>query len=113
MKKGKFGDFYCCSEYPSCKTIFIKEENGFKVKQSSGKSSGEKCVICKKGDIITRNGANGEWHSCNRYPSCKTTYEKNGNKFTVKKKGQFNKKAKDNTSDNGETNKEVNDLLEE
>jgi len=99
-RHGKFGNFFACDQYPTCKTVFIKGEDGkFSVKEkktSTAKETGEKCPVCKKGKIVSRNGAYGEFFSCNNYPSCKTIFEENGGEYTVKKKsyskGSYKKK---------------------
>jgi DNA topoisomerase I len=121
LKKGKFGDFYCCAEYPSCKSVFIKNEDGkfsIKGKKESGKASGITCFVCKKGKIVTRDGQYGEWHSCNNYPSCKSVFIKGDDgKFELKKKswgkGQTNKNAKNNESNSESKEKDGLEFLEE
>lgn len=99
-KKGKFGDFYACSAYPVCKKVFDKDEDG-KFTEKEGKKKGEdtgsKCPVCKKGNIVSREGQFGEWYSCSQYPSCKTSFEKDGSSFTVKKSWKKKGKDKDGT----------------
>ena len=49
--------------------------------------TGEKCVICKDGEIVERDGRFGTFYSCSKYPDCKTVYVKtDDDKFEVKKK---------------------------
>ena len=103
LKKGKFGDFYSCSEYPDCKTIFIKEEDGkftVKVSKKSGKETGATCFVCKKGKITEREGQYGKWYSCSNYPSCKTVFVEEDGKFSIKKR--FKKFSKDESKDEEE-----------
>ncbi len=61
-RKGKYGEFVACSNYPTCK--YIKKEE----KQEK--------VICKcpkcKGDIIERKTKKGKiFYGCNNFPKCK------------------------------------------
>jgi DNA topoisomerase-1 len=39
------------------------------------KSMGKKCMVCKEGEIIERDGKYGKFYACNKFPGCKTTYE--------------------------------------
>ena len=105
-KKGKFGEFFACSNYPTCTNIFVKTEDGkFEIKEgkSSGKDTKTVCLVCKKGKIIEREGKYGPWYSCNQFPRCKSVFikEENG-EFSVKKK-QWNKsKSSSEEKDNDE-----------
>lgn len=87
---GKFGKFYSCDQYPKCKSIFVIGEDGkFKVKEqkkSNAEETGEKCLICKKGDILKRKSQYGEFYACSRYPACKAIFVKGED-------GKFAKKA--------------------
>lgn len=88
---GKFGKFYSCDQYPKCKNIFVLGEDGkFKTKEQKPKSNaektGEKCLVCKKGNIVKRNGQYGEFFACDAYPSCKAIFVKGAD-------GEFAKKA--------------------
>ncbi len=64
IRKGKYGEFTACSNYPTCK--YIKKEN----KQV------EKEIICKcpkcDGNIIVRKTKKGkEFYGCDNFPKCK------------------------------------------
>ena len=64
IRKGKYGQFTACSNYPTCK--YIKKEN----KQI------EKEIICKcpkcEGNIIVRKTKKGkEFYGCDNFPKCK------------------------------------------
>ncbi|HLD19771.1 MAG TPA: type I DNA topoisomerase [Patescibacteria group bacterium] len=64
LKHGRFGPFYGCSNYPSCKNIKNIEI-----------STGVACPKCDKGDIIERKSKRGKpFYSCNQYPTCKNAY---------------------------------------
>ena len=59
LRKGKFGDFYACSKYPSCKFTKTKMTN-----------IGVSCPSCGA-DIVSRIGkGNKTFYSCSNYPKC-------------------------------------------
>jgi DNA topoisomerase-1 len=59
IRKGKFGEFYACSNYPTCKFTMAKT-----------KPTGIMCPKCGK-EILEREGKNGkEFYSCSDYPNC-------------------------------------------
>lgn len=75
IRKGKYGEFTACSNYPTCK--YIKKEN----KQI------EKEIICKcpkcEGNIIVRKTKKGkEFYGCDNFPKCKyaSWYKPTGDK---------------------------------
>ena len=75
IRKGKYGQFTACSNYPTCK--YIKKEN----KQM------EKEIICKcpkcEGNIIVRKTKKGkEFYGCDNFPKCKyaSWYKPTGDK---------------------------------
>lgn len=48
-------------------------------------SNAVSCPTCAKGFLVKRNGKNGLFWACNRYPECKATYpDKNGQPLTQK-----------------------------
>jgi DNA topoisomerase-1 len=60
VKRGRFGAFLGCSNYPNCKNI-KKIEN----------KTGLACPKCHKGEIIERKSKKGRvFYGCNRYPDC-------------------------------------------
>ena len=65
IRKGKFGEFVACSNYPNCK--YIKKEK-----------KEEKVIIdCPNcdGKIIEKHSKKGKvFYGCNNYPKCKTAY---------------------------------------
>ncbi len=64
LKKGKYGEFEACSNYPECK--YIKKEEK-EVKEIMD------CPICKTGKIIEKTTKKGKvFYGCNNYPKCKT-----------------------------------------
>ncbi len=60
IKHGKWGPFLGCSKYPECKGI-----------QRIENSSGVKCPLCKKGEIVEKKSRRGTFWACNNYPECK------------------------------------------
>lgn len=63
-RKGKFGEFFGCSNYPACK--YTK-----KVQVSSGP-----CPKCGEGEIVEKKASKGAFYSCTGYPNCKILYAK-------------------------------------
>ncbi len=69
VRKGKYGEFVACSNYPTCKYI-QKEEKHEEILMD--------CPVCKKGQIVERKTRKGKiFWGCNNYPKCKTaTWDK-------------------------------------
>ncbi len=65
VRKGRFGDFTACSDYPSCKYI-EKSENDKKEVELTG----DACPTCGK-PLVKRVGRYGPFVSCSDYPTCK------------------------------------------
>ena len=65
IRKGKYGEFTACSNYPTCK--YIKQEKKEVVEIC-------KCPNCD-GMIIEKKSHKGKvFYGCNNYPKCKTAY---------------------------------------
>lgn len=65
IRKGKYGKFVACSNYPECK--YIKQEEK-EVKEITD------CPNCD-GKIIEKKSKKGKvFYGCNNYPKCKTAY---------------------------------------
>jgi DNA topoisomerase-1 len=66
LRKGKFGEFVACSNYPKCK--YTKNIN-----QTSKKEPLKLSVKCPEcgGDIIERISKRGKFFGCSNYPKCK------------------------------------------
>ena len=63
IRKGKYGEFTACSNYPECK--YIKKD----VKEETEIMD---CPICKQGKIVEKKTRKGKiFYGCNRYPKCK------------------------------------------
>lgn len=65
IRKGKYGEFTACSNYPTCK--YIKQEKKEIVEIC-------KCPNCG-GTIVEKKSHKGKvFYGCNNYPKCKTAY---------------------------------------
>lgn len=63
IKRGKYGKFIGCSNYPNCKFIEPLEKP---------EDSGVECPSCHQGNILKRKSRQGKiFFSCARYPECK------------------------------------------
>jgi len=70
VKKGRFGKFLACPNYPNCKnTKPYDEENG---EEAEEKISDEKCEKCGA-NLVVKKGRYGEFLACPNYPDCKFT----------------------------------------
>ena len=67
-RRGRFGPFIACSNYPECKYIKKKE----------AREIGLLCPDCGQGQVVERKGRWGRFfYGCRRYPECKfTAYHK-------------------------------------
>ena len=65
IRKGKFGEFVACSNFPTCK--YVKKEPKEEIVIID-------CPNCK-GKIIEKHSKKGKvFYGCNNYPKCKTAY---------------------------------------
>lgn len=63
IRKGKYGEFTACSNYPECKYIKKKNKEEKEIMD---------CPICKKGKIVEKKTKRGKiFYGCNNYPQCK------------------------------------------
>jgi len=67
-RRGRFGAFIACSNYPACKYVKKKE----------AKEIGLLCPECGQGQVVERKGRWGRsFYGCRRYPECRfTAYHK-------------------------------------
>ena len=70
LKKGRFGTFFACSEYPDCKTT--KQIGGT---QKKDQPLDEKCPQCGN-NLVMKFGRFGEFTACSNYPTCKYVKQK-------------------------------------
>ncbi len=63
-RRGRFGAFIACSNYPTCKHIKKKE----------AREIGFTCPDCGEGQVVERKGRWGRFfYGCRRYPQCRFT----------------------------------------
>jgi len=72
IREGRYGKFYSCSNYPDCKGAKPIENKMKKRKFTPITIPEEKCPKCSS-EMVLRNGKNGYFLACSKYPSCKTT----------------------------------------
>ena len=66
IRKGRYGEFVACSNFPKCK--YIKQEP----KEESIICD---CPNCDDGKIVEKRSRKGKiFYGCNNYPKCKTAY---------------------------------------
>jgi DNA topoisomerase-1 len=65
VKMGRFGKFYACPSYPTCKyTENIAKPNG-------GLKQEVKCPKCQTGNLVTKRTKKGKiFYGCSNYPNC-------------------------------------------
>ena len=76
-KKGKFGKFLACPNFPTCKNTkaLDKEGNPVGAEEKKVELAGFKCESCG-GDMVIRSGRYGSFYACSNYPTCKFTKQK-------------------------------------
>lgn len=63
IKRGKFGKFIGCSQYPNCKYIESLEQR---------EDTAVVCPMCHQGNLVKKKSRYGTFfYSCNQYPDCK------------------------------------------
>ncbi len=86
VKRGRFGDYLACTDYPTCKTT-----------ESILKPIGVKCPECKEGELVERKTKRGgkPFYGCNRFPKCKfAVWEKpNDSEHAMELRSQANERA--------------------
>ena len=70
LKKGRFGTFFACSQYPDCKTT--KQIGGA---QKKDQPLEEKCPQCGS-NLVLKSGRFGDFTACSNYPTCKYVKQK-------------------------------------
>ena len=76
-KKGRFGKFLACANFPTCKNTKALGKDGKPVDAEVKKPefAGFKCEVCG-GEMVIRNGRYGSFYACANYPTCKFTKQK-------------------------------------
>ena len=63
-RKGRYGEFVACSNYPECKYVKKEEKEVVEVMD---------CPFCKAGKIVEKKTRKGKiFYGCSNYPKCKT-----------------------------------------
>jgi DNA topoisomerase-1 len=77
-KESRYGKFYCCGNFPKCKVILVKKEDGTFIEKSNAprastaEKSGKKCPDCGGDLLIRTNHKKGtKFLGCSGYPQCK------------------------------------------
>lgn len=71
VRRGRYGEFVACSNYPECK--HIKKDPTKGVTEDTG--IGVKCPKCTEGNIILKRSKRGRiFYGCNQYPECDQAY---------------------------------------
>ncbi len=75
VKKGRYGKFAACPNYPTCKNTkpLNKKEEGTEGKEPE--IAPFKCEVCGS-DMVLRSGRYGAFYACVKYPTCKFTKQK-------------------------------------
>ena len=79
VKKGRFGSFIACSNYPECKTIKKTQT------KEAPKETGETCPDCGKPLIERKSRYGTTFVGCSGFPKCRYIQ-----KQAKKKKGEEN-----------------------
>ena len=74
IKYGRFGKFYACSNYPTCKNT--KPMEGEDSKGQEVEPTDEKCDKCGS-PMVIKNGKYGKFIACSNYPTCKNIKQHN------------------------------------
>lgn len=72
IRKGRYGEFVACSNYPACK--YIKQEE-----KAAEEDTGIVCPNCHEGHIVVKVASRGKnkgniFYACNNFPKCKTIF---------------------------------------
>ena len=71
VRRGRYGEFVACSNYPECR--HIKKEATEGITQATG--TGVECPTCKEGEITLKRSKRGRiFYGCNQYPKCEQAY---------------------------------------
>jgi DNA topoisomerase-1 len=73
LKRGRFGQFLGCSDYPQCKTTLKMDKQGNVLPpKPAPEPTGIKCYKCKDGELVIRQSKKGPFLGCGRFPKCRT-----------------------------------------
>jgi len=71
LRKGRFGPFIACSNYPTCRnTKKIQVDKEGNITRKPDRILDEKCPTCGK-QLVVKDGRFGEFTACSDYPTCR------------------------------------------
>jgi len=71
LRKGRFGPFLSCSDYPACKGLVkLDKKGGIKLPAAPPLLIDLPCPKCGA-KLNLRRSARGPWLSCSKYPKCR------------------------------------------
>ena len=71
LRKGRFGPFIACSNYPACRnTKKIQVDKEGNITRKPDRILDEKCPNCGK-HLVVKDGRFGEFTACSDYPTCR------------------------------------------
>jgi len=92
-KMSRYGKFFCCSSWPKCEAILVKDENGKFILKGSNKAEKvygpDSCPKCG-GKMVLRSGRLGKFYGCEAYPKCRSMRKEDGT--IIESKGWKNRK---------------------
>lgn len=97
-KFSRYGRFFCCDSYPTCKVILVKNEDGEFVPKEKNKAKKEygpdPCPKCG-GKMVLRSSRYGKFYGCAAYPKCRAMRQEDGTEIKPKsgKKRKYKKKS--------------------
>ena len=71
VRRGRYGEFVACSNYPACK--HIKKDATEGVTEDTG--TGVECPKCQEGELVLKRSKRGRiFYGCHQYPKCDQAY---------------------------------------
>jgi len=78
LRKGRYGTFLSCSNYPECRNVrSLSGKSGAKAPTEEPEETDEKCEVCGK-PLVYRTSRWGRFLACSGYPKCKYIKKKKG-----------------------------------
>lgn len=72
IRKGRFGDFVACLNFPKCKySRNLQKSENKDENAKKANSTGISCPECQKGEVVERFSKRGKFYGCSAYPKCK------------------------------------------
>ncbi len=74
IRKGRFGRFAACINYPQCKYTVAIDANNQPIKREKiePEKTDMKCELCGS-DMVIRTSRYGKFYACSNFPTCKNT----------------------------------------